>query len=304
MRNFSLNHYRGLIIPFFLAACLIAGYWFYWNKAASQIETQVRAAIPTSSAGSIKVTGFPYRLTLEIYNLNLKLQNGVAVKASSIVATATPFNPLLWVLEGAHDPMMALPNGPMRPLKATNLKSSLRLHREGLERFSLTFDGLATQGDGGWSVGKGLFHLMTQFDDSNTLGMVADFTDVQIGKSIDGPAAILGDKIHHIYAAGPVTQRRAFTKSITDWRQAGGKFTIMAGEIIWGPVYLTKATGDLFLSAQNKWQGKIAGEGALRPEGITVSGLSGPIDLEIRDSQLFVSGLPGIDLSGALRQQP
>jgi hypothetical protein len=301
MASFKLRHYRGLIIPFLLAACLVTGYWFYWSKAAHLIETQVRTRLPAAGASAVKVTGFPYRLTLEIDDVKVTAKSGAAFSASSVVATATPFNPMLWVLEGAHDPVFALPNGPARPLKATNLKASVRLQTQGLERFSLTFDGLEARGDGGWVLGKGLFHVMSRFEDDNSLAMVLDVKDVKFGAPLEGPGAILGDTINHIFMSGPINQRQALMQSAQSWRDAGGKFTIMAGEIIWGPVYLTKAQGDVALSANDTWSGKMSGQGALKPEGIAVAGLSAPVNLEIRDSQLFLSGLPGIDMTNALR---
>jgi hypothetical protein len=290
-----------LIIPFFLAACLIIGYWFYWNKAARQIETQVRAALPATAATSVNVSGFPYRLTLEIKDLNVRSQIGLAFTASRLTATATPFNPLLWVLEGALEPTLALPAGPARPLKAINLKASLRLQQSGLQRFSLTFDGLQGGGTDGWAVGKGLFHVMTRFEDDTSFAAVADLSAVRIAKPLEGPGAILGQTINHIFISGPLSQRQALATSPQAWRDAGGKMTIMAGEIIWGPISLTQAKGELALSSDIKWQGRMAGQGALKPEGIAVSGLSGPVSLEIKDSILSLSGLPGISLADSFR---
>lgn len=293
--------FAGLIIPFFLAACLVGGYWFYWNKAARQIEIQLLGALGPQTATSVQVEGFPYRLTLQLKDLNLKAQNGLAFQASSVVATATPFNPFLWVLEGAQDPALALPGGVMRPLKATNLKSSVRLTEKSLERFSLTFDGLEASGDGGWQVGKGLFHVMTRRDDTQSMAVVADLTNLQIARPIDGPAAIMGQKIDHIFISGPIDKRPALMKSLGNWRDVGGKVTIMAGEIIWGPISLTGIKGDLSLSPSDKWQGNLAGLGALKPEGVAVGGLTGPVTLEIRDGRLSLNGLPGINLGDAFQ---
>jgi hypothetical protein len=296
-----LRRYLGLIVPFFLAAVLAAGYYAFWTKAAHHIEAQVRASLGVNGATSIKVDGFPYRLTLNINDLDVAAANGVRFKSSSLVMTATPFNPLLWVLEGALEPTLALPSGPLRPLKATNLKASLRLRSKGLERFSLTFDGLAAGGDGGWQVGKGLFHVMTRFEDDVSLAMVMDLKAVRIAEPLEGPGAILGQTIDHIFISGPVDQRAALMRSTNAWRDAGGKFTMMAGQIIWGPVYLTQAKGALSLSANNKWQGNISGQGALKPEGIAVAALSTPIDLQIDEGQLSLSGLPGLNLSDVFR---
>jgi hypothetical protein len=297
-----LQRYGGLIVPFFLAAVLISGYYIYWTRAAHQIETQLRARLPASAASSIKVDGFPYRLTLNIKDLDVKAANGARLKASSVVATATPFNPLLWVLEGTLDPALAFPNGPLRPLKAANLKASLRLNTKGLERLSLTFDALEAEGEGGWQAGKGLFHLMTRFEDDVGLAMVVDAKAIRLAKPLEGPGAILGQTIDHIFVSGPIDQRTALMRSTNAWRDAGGKFTIMAGQIIWGPVHLTEAKGELSLSALNKWQGRISGQGSLKPEGIAVAALSAPISLEINEGQLFLTGLPGLNLSNVFRQ--
>jgi Uncharacterized protein conserved in bacteria (DUF2125) len=295
------TRFTGLIIPFFLAACLIAGYWLYWDRAARQIESQVRGVLPPERATVIKVTGFPYRLTLQIKDLNIQAQNGLAFKASSLIATATPFNPFLWVLEGALDPALALPGGAVRPLKAINLKSSIRLSQKGLERFSLTFDGVEAQGSGGWQVGKGLFHVMTRFEDGESFALVTDLTNVRIAQTIEGPAAIMGQTIDHVFISGPIDKRPALMKSLGNWRDVGGKLTIMAGEVIWGPISLTGAKGDLSLSPSNEWQGSLTGLGALKPEGVAVGGLSGPVTLQIRDGRLSLNGLPGINMGDAFR---
>ena len=298
----------GLVVPFFLAAVLIFGYYLYWTKIARQIEDHVRAALPRTGAASVKVTGFPYRLTLDIKDFKVTARNGLGFTSSSVVATASPFNPLLWVLEGALDPALALPGGPLRPLTATNLKASLRLHQKGLARVSLTFDsvqsgGVGASGVGGWAVGKGLFHAMTRSKNDDNLAMVIDLTDIQIATPLPDAGAILGQKLQHVFISGPITQGQALMQSTQAWRDAGGKLTIMAGDIIWGPVYFTNATGEMRLSENNTWQGSLTGQGALKPEGVAVSGLSGPVSLEIKDNKLFLSGLPGIDLS-AMRFAP
>jgi hypothetical protein len=295
------KRYSGLFVPFFLAAVLIGSYYVYWTQAAHQIETQIRARLPANGDTRVKVDGFPYRLTLNIKNLDINAANGARFQASSVVATATPFNPSLWVLEGALEPALALPSGPLRPLKATNLKASLRLNTKGLERFSLTFDSLEAVGAGGWQVGKGLFHLMTRFEDEVSLAMVLDLKALRIAKPLEGAGAILGQTIDHIFVSGPIDQRSALMQSSNAWRDAGGKFTIMAGQIIWGPVHLTQAKGKVSLSANNKWQGTITGQGALKPEGIAVAALSAPINLQISEGQLSLSGLPNLNLSDVFR---
>jgi hypothetical protein len=299
MARVSKNRFAGLLIPFFLAACLILGYWFYWNKVATEVEHRARAAIPQSVAALIKVTGFPYRLTLNLEDFNLANAQGLGFRASSVVATATPFNPLLWVLESAHEPAMSLPGGPMRPLRATNLKASLRLSPNGFERLSLTFDGIEAQGDQSWSLGTGAMHFVTDPKNAETIAMRLDLAAIKIGKPLEGPSAILGQTINRVMLAGPINQGSAFARSPQAWSQVGGKLDIMAGELLWGPVAFTDAKGDMTLSPSQKWQGAVTGNGALKPEGIAVAALSGPVNITIIDNKMSLNGLPGINIVDA-----
>lgn len=293
------KRYFGLIIPFVLAACLVVGYWFYWSKAASEVETRVRTAIPVSVVSDVRITGFPYRLTLELGDLKLKSGNGLGFSSSRVVATASPFNPLLWVLEGAQDPALSLPGGPSRTLQATNLKASLRLNSAGFERLSLTFDGLEAQGEQGWGMGGGQVHFVSDPKNADIIAMQTDIRAIRIGKPLAGPSAILGQTINRIMIAGPISQGRALSNSLADWSKKGGKLSIMAGELMWGPIAFTGASGDITLSPAQKWQGNVRGTGALKPEGIAVSALSGPVDLVIADNRMSLNGLPGINIGNA-----
>jgi hypothetical protein len=292
----------GLIGPFIIGALCVGGYWLYWSQLAEQIETQVRAALAPSSLAALNVTGFPYRLTLEVTDLKLEGQGGLAFAVSTLSATATPFNPRLWVLEGARGPVLTLPNGPARPLKATNLKASLRLEQDGgVERFSVTFDGLEALGEKGWRSRAGFFHMMAQPKDNAILAVVADIKDLQLAQPLDGPGAILGQTIQHVFVSGPIDQAPALTRSVRAWRDSGGKMLIKAGELVWGPVSLTKATGEISMSSTDTWQATLMGQAALKPEGIAINGLSAPISLKLEDGRVSLSGLAGIALSNGLR---
>jgi hypothetical protein len=291
--------YTGLFIPFFLAACLIAGYWFYWSRLADRIENRVRTALPNGVAQSVDVTGFPYRLTLELGGVKLSADNGLAFTSSKVIATATPFNPMLWVLENADVPTVALSGQAAQSVKATKLQASLRLSSGGFRRLSLTFDGLEAYGAKPWSLGRSEIHFEAAEADPNTFAASIDLNSLKLAKPLEGPGAILGQTTSRILMRGPISQGSALTRSLSDWALAGGKFTIMAGEIAWGPIGFSNAKGELSLSPSGKWQGSLRGTGALKPEGIAVSALSGPVDLTIVDNKLSLSGLPGVDLSDA-----
>jgi hypothetical protein len=299
MPNTPKRSYSGLIIPFGIAVLLIGGYYVYWRGVAQNVEASARAALPEGIAKSVKVTGFPYRLTLEITDLVLAAANGTRFTASSLGVTATPFNPRLWVLDDAQNPTLSLSGGPVRPLLADNLQASLRFKAAGFERLSVTFDALNASGQQGWSLGSGAVHLVTDPKDNDVLAMRADLSAIKIGKPLDGPSAILGQTINKVMIAGPISKAQALTRSTRQWSDAGGVLTIMAGELIWGPISLTDAKGSLTLSSNQKWRGTVTGAGALKPEGISVPALSGPVSLAIDDDKLSMNGLPGINVSNA-----
>ena len=301
IKSRSKSRLAGLIVPFFLAGVLIFGYYLYWTKVAGQIETRVSAALAQGRASNVKVTGFPYRLTLDVRNLILSGKDSPAFIASSLTATASPFNPSLWVLEAALNPSLALSSGPIRPLKAENLRASLRIGKSGLERFSLTFEGVNAGGEQGWRVGKGYFHLVCDPKNSDVIALALDVNNIALSKPMDGPGAIMGAKISHIRVAGPITKAQALQQSLQEWSNTGGKFQVMASEIMWGPVGLTSATGNLYLSDSGGWNGQLSGQGSLRPEGIAVAGLTGPVTLELKQGKLSLSGLPSLSLSDALQ---
>lgn len=294
----------GLVLPLLFAALLVFGYWTYWRSVADRIESKVRAALPTALPQNVHVNGFPYRLTLELKDVKLIGQSGFGFSASKIVATASPLNPLLWVLEGATEPALAVRNGVFRPLQATTLQASLRLKSDGIERFSVTFEGIrAFDRAGGsklWSTGAGETHLVADPNNADILAARFDLKDITLNAPLEGPGAILGQKITRVMLAGPIDKAPALMRSLADWGAAKGRMNIMAGEIAWGPVSLAEARGTLSLDGALKWQGQIKGQGALKPEGVAVAGLSTPIEIDIEGGRPSLRGMLSLDLGGAL----
>jgi hypothetical protein len=302
------SNLTGLLLPLGVAILVVGGYYFYWRSVADRIETSIRAALPEAALSSIKVTGFPYRLTAELSDVAIKVSEGSTLFATRLDATATPINPLLWVLEGASGSQLRLANGTTTNLTPKALQASLRFARTGsnqtgLERFSLTFDGLeatdARSNDKAWSVGAGQVHLVRDPAKPDVIAARFDLSNFDLAAPLDGPAAILGQRINKFMLAGPINKSDAFLRSGSDWARAGGQMNVMAGEIMWGPVSLTEASGEIRQSDAGKWQGQIRGKGALKPEGLSVDGLTAPVSVDIVDNRPALSGLPGLDLGGA-----
>lgn len=283
----------GLIIPLALGGLVLAGYYVYWTQTAQRIQMYVAQALPALPQENVKVTGFPYRFEARITGLQVQTGTGFVFEASRFVAVASPFNLNLWALEGALEPKLKLPGGPLRPLKATDLKASLRLKEGQLARFSLTFQGLqagTADPSGLWRTGAGALHLIADPKDTSRLAFALDLSAVELSALPEGPAAILGNRIDHVRFTGPISQGQTLLRSTKAWAQAQGEFTIMAAQIAWGPLSFDAGTGRLKVTPEGQWQGEIRGQGALKPNGMAVAALSAPIEISIENGQARLLG--------------
>lgn len=287
----------GLILPLATGALVLGGYYVYWSQTAQKIAAQVAQALPALPKENIEVTGFPYRFEARITGLRVQTSTGLVFEASRFVAAASPFNLNLWALEGALEPKLKLPGGPMRPLRATDLKASLRFKDGQLARFSLTFEGLQAGvvdpsglGPAPWRTGAGGVHLVANPQETSSLAFALDLKSVELSALPEGPAAILGSKIDHVRVTGPIIQGQTLLQSTKAWAKAQGEFTIMAAQLNWGPLSFDQGTGRLQVTADGQWQGEIRGQGAIKPNGVAVPGLSAPIEIGIENGQARLLG--------------
>ena len=289
----------GLIIPLAVGGIVLAGYYIYWTQTAQRIQLHVAQALPALPQENVTVTGFPYRFEARITGLRVQTGSGFVFEASRFVAAASPFNLNLWALEGALEPRLKLPGGPLRPLQATDLKASLRLKEGQLARFSLTFQGLQAgtdepSGSGlvprPWRTGAGALHLIADPKDNSRIAFALDLTALELSALPEGPAAILGNKIDHVRFTGPISQGQTLLRSTKEWAKAQGEFTIMAAQIDWGPLSFDAGSGRLRVTPEGQWQGNIRGQGALKPNGMAIPALSAPIEIGIEDGQARLLG--------------
>ncbi|GIU66770.1 DUF2125 domain-containing protein [Candidatus Phycosocius spiralis] len=289
----------GLVIPLGLGALVLAGYSIYWVQTARAIKATCAKAMPNQPTSSIRVTGFPYRFEMRFKDLKLASPVGFGFEASRFVVAASPFNLNLWVLEGALDPTLITPKGSRHLLFATDLRASLRLRDRQVARLSVTFKDLkgvdAAFKSGAassfvWQVGPSAMHVIADPKDSNRLAMSLEMADMVLSQAPNGQARLLGDRITRIRLAGPISQGQTLLKSAKRWADAQGNFTLMAAELVWGPVSLTHGGGIVSLNPSGDWQGQIRGTGALKPEGLSLHGLETPIEVRIVDGWIDLLG--------------
>lgn len=299
----------GLVAIWGVALTVFAGYSYYWWQAAETTKAQVRAAMGLGAGMSdaatkdrVRVDGWPFRLTLHVVDPVIAAPGGVALTAAKASASASPFNPSLWVLEGAEAPALVSGDGARQAVTPDGLQGSLRLRPEGLSRLSLTAKGLSIAGAGekkGWSTGAGALHLVADPADPDTVALSLDVADLTLSEAPEGAGAILGERIGKLRLAGPVTQGRALAQGLKPWAAAGGSVTIMDFELLWGPASVTKGRGALSLDVGGRWNGEASGLGALRPNGVDMPGLSATVSLRVVAGEVRLMGMSAARLPRA-----
>jgi hypothetical protein len=286
----------GLIGPWLIGAAMLGGYTLYWFQAASAVKQQAQAALGDDA--SVAVGGWPFRLTMTASPVALGQAGGVRVRASQVAASAVPFNPTLWVLEGARDVTLALPGGAPQRLQPDGLEASVRFAPDGLGRLSVTFKGLSADGLVGWQVGPGALHLIGDPAKPGQLALSFDLERLRLANAPDGAGAILGDTIAKVRIAGPVLQGQSLLRSPRAWAGAGGRIEVMDARLEWGPASFSAGKGSLALDSAGLWNGELAGTGALKPNGVDVPGLAAPMSLQITQGQVRLLGFRAITLPG------
>lgn len=298
---------QGWIVWAWIIAVVLSGaYTAWWFLLAREIEHRAAAALEgRASWAELSVSGWPYRLTVTATSLTAPLPGGGQLGADQFAVTTTPFNLRLWVLDRAEGLRVRIGQGPERRVDARLLAGSVRVRSDGgLERVSVQAGGLSAAANGsadrGWDLDQGEMHLVHDPRNPERFAFMADLKQLRLTRSLDGPGAILGDTITHARVAGPLNEAEALMQSVDRWQAAGGRFQLMAGELLWGPLSFSELKGVIGLDGQGKAEGEIAGVGALRPEGVQVDALSAPVSARLRGGNLEVFGL-SIGLVPALR---
>lgn len=280
-----------------VALAVTLAYTGWWFALARQIEARASQTLaPGIAVQDLSVGGWPYRLSVTARGVTAALPGGARLEAGAVRVTTSPFSPKLWVLDAVEGGAVTLPGGPRRALATRELAISLRVGPTGgLERLSAEFQGLTGLSSGGadrgWSLGRGSLHLVHDPRQPERFAFMTDLSEIRLTGALPVPAAILGDTVTHARIAGPVSQAPALMRSVADWRAAGGRFEVMAGELLWGPLSFTGITGTLALDAAGEAEGTIRGTGALKPEGVPLDGLSAPVEAQVRGGRLEVFGL-------------
>lgn len=96
---------RGLFLPFLIVGLLLAGWTGWWWHLARQVEQRLlaqeaslRAAGWTVRHDKAGLSGWPFRVRLQLDHARIAAPSGHAVSSPSLVAEANAYDPTKWVI--------------------------------------------------------------------------------------------------------------------------------------------------------------------------------------------------------------
>lgn len=270
---FKLHNSKGLLIPFLIGIIMLGGYYFYWKTLGDNIKNII-SQNKNYSFESIEITGFPYRETLEIKGFKYK-----DFTAKTIVATTSPFNPKIWVLEG-----MELPIYKDQALSPRQFQASLRLkeiakNQYAIKRLSIIFDGIDEANAP--FLGKSAFHLVR--DEKDKFGLSIE--TIYNMPLLNTPT--------NLTLRGPINNASALDKGIANWSKNGGIFQIEYFTIYNSNVNFDNAKGALICSSILECNGEIAGNLQVNIKDLNIEYKANNSKIRIENSKImsFIDGL-------------
>jgi hypothetical protein len=171
----KIHNPKALLYPIVFGIVLFALYFAYWQFAVFNIKNEIKKQKPFGIVySSLEFSGFPYHLTMQIRDFS-KSKSNFEFHAKEISLTSNPFNPNLWVLNGALEPSLVINQLGLAKtwvkIAPTNFKASLRLRPKQtgiyqIAKIAIEFDNLGfSLPNGGQSppiknIGKTLWQIL------------------------------------------------------------------------------------------------------------------------------------------------
>ena len=273
--------FRALLVIVVLA---VVGYGAFWYSLSQQSERQLTAAIRELREagydvvhGDVAVSGFPYRLVVEIAEPALAGRNADVrweVSAERLRILAQPWRPIHRIIVADNATAALAQTGTGRDLTPTTLaaplvRASFNEREDTGARLSVVLEKIAIDGLAGhrWLAAAGQFHLrLPPRSAGGSDGLLApEIADIAVDVTdIDASDAgsPLGDRIARVAAAFDLhgTTAPAWTQTrLAQWRDTGGTVEIRDAVLTWGGAFI-KANGSLSLDEALRPLGALTAE--------------------------------------------
>jgi hypothetical protein len=285
----------GLYAPFVLLALALLGLSASWFWARARVLAGLEAArgpsagAPASLAfAAARVSGFPFRLDVDLDRARLADPSGWSLSASRLEAEAYLFSPDHWVMVAPSGvTVRRRRDGPLI-VRAKALRASLsdlgrRPPRLSIEGLDLTFVTPAGAEPFLLTSAKELhIHTKAGPDDQGAAYVEIDGADARLSGLLariaaGRPVSLLADGV---YSHADALAGDSWPQALRDWAQAGGALDLRRLRLAAGDALIEARPGALTAGADGRLQGTLAlsvrqaakvvgamgGEGALSPD--------------------------------------
>lgn len=293
----------GLFLPWFLALLLVAGWsggWFWLKDQAiarmdSSVE-QLRAQGYDIAWRRRDVSGFPFRLDINLEGPRIAEPSGWAIAAPTLKGEAFIYRLDHWVLVAPTGVTLTRPEGGPVTVRADALRASLAGFDRHPPRISVEGVGLNFEPAPGareypvQSAEKLELHLRPGPDDQGALLFRVEGARLKLKglpeRIVQGkPASMMWDLVFSKMSA---FKGDDWPDAVRAWRDAGGAITVSGAEVKGGEAVLSGKGGPLKVGLDGRLHGAL--EATLKGADDGTPAFSG--DVELKDGEARIGPLP------------
>jgi hypothetical protein len=298
----------GLYVPFILLGLAVVALAVAWVWARGRIEAGLdaaRSARPgspvTMGFAALKISGFPFRLDLDLEGAQLADPSGWSLYAPRLEAEAYLFAPDHWVMFAPQGVVIGRRGAGPLVVTAKVLRASLsdlgrrppRLSVEGLDLAFATPPGarpflLRTAKE---------FHLHTKAgpDDQGAAYLEVDQADAQLtgllARIAEGkPVSLLADVV---YSHADALAGASVPQALRDWGNVGGAFDVRRLKVVAGQAMIESQPGALGVGPDGRLQGSLRLTLRQAAKVVGALGAQGDLAPDAARSALAVTGVGG-----------
>jgi len=284
---------RGLFLPWLLMLLLIVGWSIGWFWLRGQAETRMDAGVAQMRAQGYDVawqtrdiSGFPFRLDVNLYGARIAEPSGWALAAAELKAEAWIYRLDHWVAVAPQGVTLTRPEGGPVTVRAKALRGSLsgadqrppRISIEGVDLDFATPPGAEPYPV--QSAERLELHLRPGPNDQGGVLFRVDgarlrLTGLPARVAQGRPVSVLWDLTLARMAA---FQGRDWPEAVRNWRDAGGVVTVREASIRGGDAVLAAQGGPLRVGPDGYLQGEL--KAGLRDADTGAEALGGTVVLQ------------------------
>lgn len=284
----------GLWGPFALAGMIIIGIAAAWFWMRGEVVRRMDAAASAAPAGwtlawgQRRISGFPFRLDVDLTDARVREPSGWGVAAPRLKAEAFIFAPLHWVAVAPDGAVLTRRRGGPVLIRAKVLRASLSEPDRNPPRFSLEGIGLTFSTDVGGSpfllrsAEEAHLHTRAGPDDQGAIYLEIDRASAQLSGLMariaeNKPLTLIADAT---YDHASAFSGQSWTDAARSWRAAGGRLTVRRLSLLAGEAELQARSGELSIGPDGRLRGTLpialkqasrtlqamASENAVKPE--------------------------------------